>query len=948
MSMDRDRTASRARALVAGLALAVTGVVPVVAATPASAAPPRPADVQVYPSPGTATISPTQEISFRGASGSALPKVKVTGSSSGAHAGRWVVQSDGRGATWEPSSRFEAGEKVTVSSSVAVAGARGRSFSYRVSRPAPVSPRGVAAAINAADATPAPPAAALASASTASASTASATPAARTKAATTTATANVDSTTVAAPTAPPAPLITRPDLQAPAINTTTPGATAPGLLLATPLTLSSSMPAGTSEGTQITDNNGHLVWFNPVPTGALDLQVINYLGQPALAYHQNLSCGACTTTGFWVVLNSQYKQVATINPANGYQADGHALEISPDGTKALLMAYNPVVVDATAEGGPSNLQVLEGVIQEIDLRTGAMVFEWHSLGTGSDGQQFVPLSDSFVSPSAAPPDDYIHLNSMTYVDNSTILFSARNTSAVYKLSLATGQIEWRLGGQDTRNQFTLTDGDGGPSYAHDVQVLASGSGGSVSRISTYDNGVGRAPSYGRGVAFNLNEGNLTASVAQTWRHNPDLYGFVVGSNRALPNGDQLVSYGNTGYADEFNSSGQVVWASQTEVSGAGPSANQIWTYRTLRADWHATPQTPPAVVVSHSSPTAVTVTASWNGATDVTGWQLYAGPNGNSLRQVATAPKTNFETSINANVQASDTAFQMRAVNAAGTVIGASPLSDDAIAAHYQALGGASSFLGTATGSEQGVGSGLTQTYQGGNIYWSPATGAFSVRGNILAHYLALGGPTGVLGFPTSDEQGAGSAGADGHLSTFQVGNIYFSDATNAQEVQGVILSHYLALGGPSGVLGFPTGDEQASSPSGVGGRFSPFQVGNIYFSPPTGAFEVQGAILAHYVAIGGPLSVVGFPLSDEAPTLGAGGRFNNFQIGVIDWSPGTGAWEVQGAILSRYLSAGGTGSSLGFPTSDEFGPGPNLRQSNFSFGHFILFSFVDGSTQIH
>ena len=244
----------------------------------------------------------------------------------------------------------------------------------------------------------------------------------------------------------------------------------------------------------------------------------------------------------------------------------------------------------------------------------------------------------------------------------------------------------------------------------------------------------------------------------------------------------------------------------------------------------------------------------------------------------------------------------------------------DPIAAHYNALGGASSFLGAPTGPEEPVGNGQMQTFQGGTIYFSPSTGAFEVHGSILGHYQVLGGPTGVLGFPTSDE--LATQGAGGRFNTFQNSGdvIDWSPATGAFEVGGAIQAHYYSLGGTASFLGFPTSDEEATQ--GPGGRFNTFQNGGdvIDWSPATGAFEVGGAIQAHYRSLGGTASFLGFPTSDELPTRGPGGRFNSFQNNgdVIDWSPATGAFEVGGAIQAHYYSMGGTASFLGFPTSDE------------------------------
>ncbi|HZD66616.1 MAG TPA: hypothetical protein VE152_11015, partial [Acidimicrobiales bacterium] len=78
----------------------------------------------------------------------------------------------------------------------------------------------------------------------------------------------------------------------------------------------------------------------------------------------------------------------------------------------------------------------------------------------------------------------------------------------------------------------------------------------------------------------------------------------------------------------------------------------------------------------------------------------------------------------------------------------------DPIAAYYQQLGGPSSYLGNPIGAEYPVAGGEGQDFAGGSIYYSSATGPHAVHGAILGHYRALGGPAGLLGFPTSDETG--------------------------------------------------------------------------------------------------------------------------------------------------------------------------------------------------
>jgi beta-N-acetylhexosaminidase len=214
------------------------------------------------------------------------------------------------------------------------------------------------------------------------------------------------------------------------------------------------------------------------------------------------------------------------------------------------------------------------------------------------------------------------------------------------------------------------------------------------------------------------------------------------------------------------------------------------------------------------------------------------------------------------------------------------PGSTGPIAQHYAALGGAGSFLGTPLGAQRPVAGGAVQSYQHGAIYWSARTGAHEVHGAVLPHYLALGGPEGFLGFPVTDE--AATPGAAGRFNSFgggAGGSIYWSPDTGAHAVNGAILGHYAALGGPAGLLGFPLTDE-TGSPDRIG-RFNHFTAhgagGSLYWTPATGTHEVHGAIQARWASLGWELGPLGYPISDEyaAPD---GRRRNDFQHGSLIW----------------------------------------------------------------
>ena len=251
-----------------------------------------------------------------------------------------------------------------------------------------------------------------------------------------------------------------------------------------------------------------------------------------------------------------------------------------------------------------------------------------------------------------------------------------------------------------------------------------------------------------------------------------------------------------------------------------------------------------------------------------------------------------------------------------------------AILAHYNQLGG-SGYLGEVLGAEYAVPGGRAQDFAGGRIYWSPATGAHEVQGAILAHYLALGGPSSALGLPSTDE--SPSADSGGRYNDFSHGGaVYWSPRFGAHEVHGAIDVKWSALGWEMGVHGYPVTDEQPSA-DGIG-RYNDFQDGSIYWSPSTGAQSIHGAIKAKWAQLQWEAGFLGYPVTDERGTPDGIGRYNHLQGGSVYWSPATGAHEVHGAIGDAWAVQGWETGTLGYPTSDEY-PVPGGRRSDFSGG---------------
>ncbi|MDP9428522.1 MAG: hypothetical protein M3Q47_06435 [Actinomycetota bacterium] len=230
----------------------------------------------------------------------------------------------------------------------------------------------------------------------------------------------------------------------------------------------------------------------------------------------------------------------------------------------------------------------------------------------------------------------------------------------------------------------------------------------------------------------------------------------------------------------------------------------------------------------------------------------------------------------------------------------------------WRAKGAQAGVLGYPVGGDEAVPGGFRSRFQGGTLYWSAPTGARMVRGALLERFEAAGA-TGVLGFPVADERPTVRSGAAVDLTG---GSIYWAQSTGARVVRGAILAAWRAAGGEGGVLGYPTGDDAAIS----GGYQTTFQGGTVYWSAPTGARIVRGAVLNRYLASGGP-RVLGFPTGNEVPAAGGGTR-TDLQGGAIYWSSSTGAHVVRGAILARWREWGAEGGVLGYPVVSE-GPTP-------------------------
>jgi uncharacterized protein with LGFP repeats len=257
-----------------------------------------------------------------------------------------------------------------------------------------------------------------------------------------------------------------------------------------------------------------------------------------------------------------------------------------------------------------------------------------------------------------------------------------------------------------------------------------------------------------------------------------------------------------------------------------------------------------------------------------------------------------------------------------------------AIHTKWAQLGWERSALGYPTTNESGTpdGIGRFNHFQGGSIYWTAATDAHEVQDAIYNKWAAMGWERSALGYPLTDE--SGTPDGVGRFNHFQGGSIYWTAATGAHEVEGEIHTKWAQLGWET-MLGYPITDETAT-PDGVG-QYSQFEHGFIFWSPSSGAHDILGAIFNKWVTFAAEAGELGYPTSDETATTCGGGRKNAFQGGAVYWTAALGAHVVPGAVRTMYTSLQAECGSLGFPTGDPATLGDGGVLYAFEHGALIL-----------
>jgi outer membrane protein assembly factor BamB len=326
-----------------------------------------------------------------------------------------------------------------------------------------------------------------------------------------------------------------------------------------------------ASGPEIVTSAGKVVWFHPLSAGdfVTDFRTQTYLGKPVLTWYQY-------SVGGGVIYNDHFRQIATVRAGNGYAIDEHEFLITPWNT-ALILAYGVTTANLTSIGGAADQQVFVNVVQEIDIKTGKVLFQWNA-------NDNVPYSDSHapLPTAASQPWDWFHINAVHLDVDGNLLVSSRHTWTVYKVNRHTGQLIWELGGK--QSSFTLKAAPGQVldgareifAWQHDPEGLGNG------LYTVFDNEAGlpgqalQLP-YSRAVTVHL---DLRTHVATLVKSDNQPEGLVVpygGNAQTTRNGGLFVSWDAQPYISEFSPSGTLLFNAEF------PSG--VTCYRAYRLPW---------------------------------------------------------------------------------------------------------------------------------------------------------------------------------------------------------------------------------------------------------------------------------------------------------------------------------------------------------------------------
>jgi hypothetical protein len=330
--------------------------------------------------------------------------------------------------------------------------------------------------------------------------------------------------------------------------------------------------SGYASGPEILSDSGKVIWFHPLPAGetADDFRTQTYRGMPVLTWFQGSGLD-----GTDYIYDDHYQQIAEVKAGHGYFTDFHEFLITPWNT-ALILADTYGTANLTSIGGPPDQKVFDGIVEEVDIPTGRVIFQWNSA-------DHVPYRDSHEPrpASAAMPWDWFHINAVHLDTDGNLLINSRFTWTTYKVSLRTGKTIWELGGRQSTFKLRAAPGQvldaAGEIFAfqHDPEAIGNG-------VYTFFDDESDGPTtllpHSRVVTVKVDLATRVATLVKSVDQPEGLVAHAEGNAQTTPDGDLFVGWGALPYISEFSPSGHLLFNAKLQAGGS--------TYRAYLLPWH--------------------------------------------------------------------------------------------------------------------------------------------------------------------------------------------------------------------------------------------------------------------------------------------------------------------------------------------------------------------------
>lgn len=281
------------------------------------------------------------------------------------------------------------------------------------------------------------------------------------------------------------------------------------------------------------------------------------------------------------MMDSSYNVVKQYFMGNGYRADEHEFLVFPDGQSFMFCYDTHPNLDLSYLGGLDTVDVIGCVIQQLDADQN-VIFQWRSW----DYMQYTDaIAWAYVAVTQGQPVfDWIHANAMELDTDGNLLLSSRHLCEITKIDLSTGDMLWRMGGDN--NQFIFVNDPDATHFSgqHDIRRLANG------HYTLFNNGNNVSPNISSAKEYELDQVNKIATMVWKYKHpmvgNANVFGPAMGSVQRLSNGNTFIDWGllssnipQVPRFSEVDSMGNILW----EFNFNG---EYYISYRAHKYDWN--------------------------------------------------------------------------------------------------------------------------------------------------------------------------------------------------------------------------------------------------------------------------------------------------------------------------------------------------------------------------